>query len=78
MENVFLIIGEVVCFVGGSIVALSMLAALGYVCGECFVRLSRKYRQIYKAESMIHEYRKNRNNYMYWKNMVKGDDYDKS
>ena len=59
-------IGAVVVIVLG----LSLLALLTYLMAIIWIRASNAWRRILKAESLIYEYKKNRDEYLAWKETV--------
>lgn len=67
MDAIFLTAGKIVCVVGGICVGALVLGLLVYLAGCAWVEASNKWRSICKAESLIYEYRKNRNEYLKWK-----------
>ena len=69
METVCLIIGKVLCGLGGGLLCLAIIGAILYIVCCIWIDLSNKFRGICKAESLIFEYKKYRNDFMYWKNM---------
>lgn len=73
-DNVYLFVGKLICGMGGGLLALAILALLLIVACYLWIDASERFRDICKAESMIFEYRKNRNDFMYWLHMQKGAD----
>ena len=73
MREIYNIIGIIVCGLGGGLLALAVLALLVNAACVLFIKASCRFRNICKAESMIFEYKKNRNDFMYWYHMQKGD-----
>ena len=73
MNDIYLFIGKLICGLGGGVLALALLGLIGYLCCEAWIAASNRFRDICKAESLIFEYRKNRNDFMYWKHMKKGE-----
>ena len=61
------LIGEVFLYAVGTILALFALSLFGQVAGIAWIVESNKWRDICKAESLIHEYRRNRKDYILWK-----------
>lgn len=66
MEFIFAKIGECFCYIGGSILALMILGLFAYFMCGLWINLSNKIRGICKAESMIFEYKKNREDFLKW------------
>jgi len=65
-EKFALCLGKAFVVIGGT--ALLILLAAVIVCAACFAWIfaSNAFRNICKAESMIHEYRKNREKFLHW------------
>ena len=74
MNDIYLLLGKIICGLGGGMLALAILALLVNVACILWIDASQSFRDICKAESMIFEYRKNRNDFMYWLHMQKGDE----
>ena len=71
MADIYLFIGKLICGLGGGMLSLAILAILADVACNLWIDASNQFRKICQAESMIFEYRKNRNDFMYWLNMQK-------
>lgn len=74
MDNVYLFIGKLICGLGGGMLTLAILALLVNIACVLWVDASQRFREICQAESLIFEYRKHRNDFMYWLHMQKGVD----
>lgn len=66
MSNFHAIVGGVVSIVGGCILGLSILMILFWILCELWVHISNRFRSICKAESLIFEYRRNRDEFLEW------------
>ena len=73
MGNNFIVIGQYVCIVGGFLLALILSGFLAYLAVSIWIAFSNKFRDICKAESLIFEYRKERNEYLKWRKEKKGN-----
>ena len=73
MSDIYIAIGKIICGLGGGMLALVVLALLGYAACVLWIRASNEFRSICSAESMIFEYKKNRRGFMHWYHMQKGD-----
>lgn len=71
MENNFIVIGQYICIVGGFLFALILSGFLAYLAVSIWVAFSNKFRNVCKAESLIFEYRKERNEYLKWRKEIK-------
>lgn len=67
MENNFLVVGQYVCIFGGLLLALILSGLLAYLLVSVWVSFSNKFRDVCKAESLIFEYRKEKDEYLKWK-----------
>ena len=69
-------IGLVVCTIGGFLLCLCILCLIGFGLNCAWIAFSESFRDICKAESLIHDYRKNREKFLEWRdgeeNMWKG------
>lgn len=76
MEKVVLVIGGTVLLFGGTILTIAIIGFLIYLAEAVWVVVSENFRDICKAESLIHDYRKNREKFLEWRegeeNMWKG------
>ena len=66
MQNIALAIGCAIMGAGGALLALMILSAIGDGLCCAWVAFSNAFRSICKAESLIHEYRKNREEFLEW------------
>ena len=60
-------IGTIICVVGGGALGLMILALLLELACEVWVIASGKFRGVLKGESLIYEYKKNREQFLKWK-----------
>lgn len=67
MDSLFFALGKTFCTIGGIVITVLILGLLAYLSGCAWVDASDRWRSICRAESLIHEYRKNRNKYLEWK-----------
>mgnify|MGYP000328619046 CR=1 FL=1 len=72
MERVMLVTGKAIIIGGGAILASLLLAGLFLLMCEAWILASNRFRDICKAESLIHEYRRNREKFLEW--LAKGDE----
>ena len=73
MDGFYFQIGRFACYVGGALFLIGVLSILGWIVCEAWIAVSDRFRDICKAESLIFEYRKNRSEFMVWKNAKDGD-----
>lgn len=66
MDTVFLWIGKLFCGVGGIAIALFLLFLFLEITLEAWRLFSDKFRAVCKAESLIFEYKKNREKFLRW------------
>lgn len=71
MNNLPTIIGHIVLIVGGTICGIGVLGFLGFISCCAWIAFSESFRDICKAEKLIFEYRKNREEFIRWKNHKK-------
>lgn len=66
---------EVILFWIGAVVVialgLGLIAYLGYWMAIAWIKTSNAWRNILKAESLIYEYKQNRDEYLEWKETLK-------
>lgn len=74
MGNLIVIIGWITAGVGGSCLAVAIAGFTGWLASIAWVAFSESFRSICKAESLIHEYRKNREEFMALKAAKDGAD----
>lgn len=67
MELFYCRFGKVVCVLGGIALAACVLALIFTIAAELWIGASEKWRNICRAESLIHEYRKNREKFLQWR-----------
>lgn len=70
MDKFATALGKFCVVVGGLTVALLVLAILVWLMAMAWIGASNRWRGICKAESLIHEYRRERKQYLYWKRFV--------
>ena len=73
MDNVYLVIGQFFCGLGGSLLMVALIGFIVDLACMAWIEASNKFRAICRAESMIFEYQKHRNDFMYWLHMQKGE-----
>lgn len=73
MTEYYNIVGMVLCGLGGGLLCLCVLGLLLDFACVIWVKFSNKIRNICKAESLIFEYRKNRDEFLLWKYTKEGD-----
>ena len=73
MEAYWSTIGKLIFGVGGGVFCLLVIGLLAYFACEAWVMFSNRFRDICKAESLIFEYRKNRHDFLIWKNTKDGE-----
>lgn len=73
MENVFHLVGAIVCGIGGSLLCIAVVWFLAWGVSCAWVLFSNQFRAICKAESMIFEYRKYREQFLAWMEIKAGD-----
>ena len=67
MTKTALAIGCVIMGAGGALLALMILFSIGYGLCCAWIAFSNRFRDVCKAESLIFEYRKNREKFLEWK-----------
>ena len=67
MDNFATFLGKGFLVVGGLGIAVLLLALLVWLAGVAWIAASERWRDICKAESLIHEYRREREEYLQWK-----------
>ena len=73
IDNVMVNIGAAFMIVGGVALVAIVLGLVIYADGWAWVAASDKWRGILRAESLIYEYRMNRDAYIEWKKNVNKD-----
>lgn len=71
IDNLMMNIGAFFLIVGGTLLLGIVCVLLVWILGCLWISASDTWRAICKAESLIFEYRKNRNEYLRWKAHVK-------
>lgn len=59
-------IGECVLFFGGLVMLLSIILLMFWILLSAWIAVSNKFRGVCRAESLIFEYRKNREAFLVW------------
>lgn len=72
MAEYYSVIGAFVCGVGGAMLSLALIGGLCNLACALWIWASNKFRAICKAESLIFEYKKNRQEFLIWKNRREG------
>ena len=72
LDNLALFIGYVVMAVGGFALFVIMSTLFIEIACELWVLASTKFRAVWKAESLVYEYNKNREKFLEW--LAKGDE----
>lgn len=67
MSGAVEIIGTLFCIIGGSIMVLGALVFMSCIVTWMWQKASNEFRAICKAESLIFEYKKEREEYLRWK-----------
>lgn len=67
IDTVMVNIGASIMIVGGAALAAAVLGLAIYFAGLAWVSASNKWRDILRAESLIYEYRMNREAYIEWR-----------
>ena len=70
------LIGKAFMCVGGVISAVFALGLAAEIAAEVWIAASNKWRSILEAESLIYEYRKNRKDYLLWREQIWKDGAD--
>lgn len=65
-------IGRVFMVIGGMFLVIFLIATIGTAACFTWHHASNRFRDICKAESLIHEYRRNREKFLEW--LAKGDE----
>lgn len=73
IDNVMVNIGAAFMIVGGVALVAIVLSLVIYVAGWAWVTASDKWRDILRAESLIYEYRMNRDAYIKWRRNANKD-----
>ena len=67
IDGVMMNIGAVFLIAGGVLLISALFGFAIWLVGEIWIAASNKWRGILRAESLIYEYRKNRDEFMRWK-----------
>lgn len=67
IDKLMMSVGAFFLLVGGALLLAAVLALFAWLVGSAWIATSNKWRRICQAESLIFEYRKNREEYMEWK-----------
>lgn len=73
MDNVPVVLGWIVLTLGGILLTACILLFLAWLVSFAWVAFSENFRAICKAESLIYEYRKNREKFLEWKEKEDGN-----
>ena len=66
VEHFALILGKIVLYAGGSLLGVLFLGVVAVAAGELWIEASRRWRGIVKAESLILEYKRCREDFKEW------------
>lgn len=64
-------LGYAFVIIGGAELAFLLMAVIGLSACKAWISASNKFRDICKAESLIHEYRRNREEFLRWREIMK-------
>ena len=67
------LVGMAVFIVGGLWLVISIVSWLGRLMGQAWIKCSRKWRDILKAEETILQFRRDREAYLAWKEKTDND-----
>lgn len=67
MNNIALLLGTILMVVGGGLLAGYLICFFGSLACTAWIAFSDRFRSICRAESVIFEYRKNRREFLRWK-----------
>lgn len=67
IDDFALAIGQVIMAFGGMLLGTALILFLMWIVGFAWIAFSKQFRAICKAESLIHEYRKDREEFLKWK-----------
>lgn len=67
LTEIACVIGAVFMIVGAAVVAAGLIGLMCEWLAAIWIDASNRWRNICKAESLIHEYRRERENYMRWR-----------
>ena len=66
MDAIFSNIGIIVCGMGGGLLCVAIVGFLGWLACCAWAAFSNKFRAVCKAERLIFEYRKYREQFLAW------------
>ena len=69
-------IGSLFLAFGGMCALAITLGVIVWIAASIWISASNKWRNILKAESLIYEYRKNRKDYLFWREQIRKDGAD--
>ena len=72
IDTLALSIGHTFMVIGGTFLVIFLIAAIASIACFAWIHASNRFRDICKAESLIHEYRRNREKFLEW--LAKGDE----
>lgn len=67
MNEIYCLIGKGLCASAGILLGIILIALILHVAVDLWISFSNKFRSVCKAESLIHEYKKERKEYLEWK-----------
>ena len=73
MTDFVFAIGWIILCIGGVLLAACILLFVGWLVQCAWIAFSETFRAICKAESLIYEYRKNREEFLKWRNTNAGN-----
>ena len=72
INTLSLSIGYTFMVIGGTFLSIFLIATIASIACFAWIHASNRFRDICKAESLIHEYRRNREKFLEW--LAKGDE----
>lgn len=67
MKSIALWLGTILMGTGGALLVMALIFFIGWLVCIAWIAFSDRFRAICKAESLIFEYRKNREKFLEWK-----------
>lgn len=67
VEKLMMNIGALFLILGGAFLFAGVVLLFAWILGSAWIAVSNKWRRICHAESLIFEYRKNRDRFLEWK-----------
>ena len=67
MSNFYCAIGRFLAVAGGLLLCAALVALLMELCCEAWIAASNRFRDVCSGESLIREYKKNRKEFLEWK-----------